>query len=306
MISIKQISYALKVAANLHFKKAADQCFVSPSTLSNAITEMEKQLGFQVFERDNRKVIITSLGADFIEKAQSIKLQLEDIRKISELQSEPLSHRLSVGIIPTISPFFIPMVLPRIANEYPKLQLELEEAQTEILINKVKTGDLDIAILALPYDLKGMIAFKFWEEDFFWVTKADDKRAKVGQIKAENLKISELILLEDGNCLKDHVLSACKISDISQHSFKASTLTTLIQLVKGGMGTTVIPQMAIAQLLNSDPELTYSHLNEKGPHREIAIIIRPSYSGTKNVETLVKLFSSQLRKESLIPNARNT
>ncbi len=294
MISIKQIGYALKVAANLHFKKAADECFVSPSTLSNAITEMEKQLGFQVFERDNRKVIVTSLGLDFIKKAQLIKLQLEDIRKISELQSEPLSHRLSIGIIPTISPFFIPMVLPKLAIEYPKLKLEIEEAQTEVLINRVKNGDLDMAILALPYDLKGMIAFKFWEEDFFWVSKTNDKRSKAGKIKAEEIKTSELILLEDGNCLKDHVLSACKISDNSQHSFKASTLTTVIQLVKGGMGTTVIPKMAINQLLNSDPELTSSHLNEKGPHREIAIVIRPNYAGTQDVEVLVRLFSTQL------------
>ena len=294
MISIKQIGYALKVAANLHFKKAADECFVSPSTLSNAITEMEKQLGFQVFERDNRKVIVTSLGLDFIKKAQLIKLQLEDIRKISELQSEPLSHRLSIGIIPTISPFFIPMVLPKLAIEYPKLKLEIEEAQTEVLINRVKNGDLDMAILALPYDLKGMIAFKFWEEDFFWVSKTNDKRSKAGKIKAEEIKTSELILLEDGNCLKDHVLSACKISDNSQHSFKASTLTTVIQLVKGGMGTTVIPKMAINQLLNSDPELTSSHLDEKGPHREIAIVIRPNYAGTQDVEVLVRLFSTQL------------
>ncbi len=294
MITIKQIGYALKVAANLHFKKAADECFVTPSTLSNAITEMEKQLGFQVFERDNRKVMVTNLGADFIKKAQLIKLQLEDIRKISELQSEPLSHRLSVGIIPTISPFFIPMVLPKLSIEYPKLILQLEEAQSELLINRVKTGDLDMAILALPYDLKGMVAFKFWEEDFYWVSKADDKRSKVGKIKARDLKASELILLEDGNCLKDHVLSACKIAESSQHSFRASTLTTVIQLVKGGMGTTVIPEMAISQLLNSDPELTSSHLNEKGPHREIAIVIRPNYAGRKDVEVLLSLFARQL------------
>ena len=294
MITIKQIGYALKVAANLHFRKAADECFVTPSTLSNAITEMEKQLGFQVFERDNRKVMVTNLGADFIKKAQLIKLQLEDIKKISELQSEPLSHRLSVGIIPTISPFFIPMVLPKLTIEYPKLKLQLEEAQSEVLINRVKTGDLDMAILALPYDLKGMIAFKFWEEDFFWVSKANDKRSKVDKIKARDLKTSELILLEDGNCLKDHVLAACEISESFQHSFRASTLTTVIQLVKGGMGTTVIPKMAISQLLNSDPELTSSRLNEKGPHREIAIVIRPNYTGRKDVEVLLSLFSRQL------------
>ena len=155
MITLKQIDYALAVSKTLHFKKAAEASFVSPSTLSNAITEMEKHLGFKVFERDNKKVFVTALGAEFLKKAQSIQLQIFDIQKFAENQSDPLSSNLSIGIIPTVSPYFLPIVLPEIKKAFPNLTLSIEESQSNILVNKVKNGELNIAILALPYNLEG-------------------------------------------------------------------------------------------------------------------------------------------------------
>ena len=114
MITLKQINYALSVSRNLHFKKAADECSVSPSTLSNAVTEMENQLGYEIFERDNKRVLKTELGKTFLESAQSIKLQIDDLEKLAHLKEEPLSHSLSLGIIPTIGPYLLPVVLPAI------------------------------------------------------------------------------------------------------------------------------------------------------------------------------------------------
>ena len=197
-------------------------------------------------------------------------------------------------MIPTISPFLIPAVLPRLNKDYPKLELQLVEAKSNELVNQIQNGELDMGILALPYPIKDLKVLKFWAEDFFWICKADDERSKMKKITARELDLSDLILLEEGNCLTDHVLSACNISFSRQHSFRVSNLNTLMQLIKGGMGTTVIPEMAISQLLNSDPELTSSHLNEKGPHREIAIVIRPNYAGRKDVEVLLSQFSRQL------------
>lgn len=124
MISIKQINYALAVAKTLHFRKAAEICFVSPSTLSNAITEMENQLGVKIFERDNKKVFVTELGREILEKSKTIKMQLEDIQKISESTKAPLSHNLSIGIIPTVSPFILPYLLPKLRSDFPKLNLK--------------------------------------------------------------------------------------------------------------------------------------------------------------------------------------
>ena len=293
MISVKQINYALAVEKELHFKNAADKCYVSASTLSNAISEMENQLGFEIFERNNKKVIVTKLGEKILKKYKNIKLQLEDIQKISENNSQPLSHPISLGVIPTISPFLMPFAIKSLSSKFPKLNLNISEGQSSELIDKVKKGDLDMAILALPFKLKGLIPIKIWAEDFFWITKKDDARSKVKEIKASELDRSELLLLEEGHCLKDHILAACKMTkQASNISFKASSLNTLVQFVKSGMGSTLVPKMAISQLMVGNPDLKNLHLNESGPHREIAIVIRPNYGGIQDVELLV----SELKK----------
>ena len=296
MLTLKQIDYALAVGKNLHFKKAADECYVSPSTLSNAITELETQLGVKIFERNNKKVIVTSLGHEILSKAKKIKLEVKNIHELAQHNVDGLSSSLSIGIIPTISPYFLPLVLPKIQKEFSNLQLKIEEGQSQILTNRVKEGDLDMAILALPYDVQDLMSFKFWEEDFFWVSHSQNKNAGKSEIKASELEHSELMLLEDGHCLKDHILDACNIDSSSQYSLKASSLNTLIQLVKGEMGTTLVPEMALKELVGNKKDLSISHLDEPGPHREIALIIRPNYAGMESVKILIDFFGNSLRE----------
>lgn len=295
MLTLKQIDYALSVAKNLHFKKAADECFISPSTLSNAITELETQLGVKIFERNNKKVIVTSLGKEILAKAKKIKLEVQNIHELAQHNITGLCSSLSIGIIPTISPYFLPLVLPKLQKKFSDLSLKIEEGQSQILINRVKEGDLDMAILALPYDVQDLLSFKFWEEDFFWVSHSQNKNAGKPEIKASELEHSELMLLEDGHCLKDHILDACNISDSSQYSFKASSLNTLIQLVKGKMGTTLVPKMALKELIGSRKDLSISHLDEPGPHREIVLIARPNYVGIESTKMLVEFFRKTLK-----------
>ena len=296
MLTFKQIDYALAVGKNLHFKKAADECYVSPSTLSNAITELETQLGVKIFERNNKKVIVTSLGREILSKAKKIKLEVKNIHELAQHNVDGLSSSLSIGIIPTISPYFLPLVLPKIQKEFSNLQLKIEEGQSQILTNRVKEGDLDMAILALPYDVQDLMSFKFWEEDFFWVSHSQNKNAGKSEIRASELEHSELMLLEDGHCLKDHILDACNIDSSSQYSLKASSLNTLIQLVKGKMGTTLVPEMALKELVGNKKDLSISHLDEPGPHREIALIIRPNYAGMESVKILIDFFGNSLRE----------
>jgi len=300
MISIKQINYAIAVAETLHFKKAAEQCFVSPSTLSNAITEMENQLGLKIFERDNKKVIVTNLGKSIIEKAKNIKNEIENISKLSELNSEPFSNSISLGIIPTIGPFLLPILLPRIKKDYPNLNLNIVEAQTDVLLKKISSGEIEMAIMALPFETSGYKVNKFWNENFFWITKKEDPRSNKTSIKAKDLDLSELIMLEEGNCLKDHILNACKIKNTSKITFNASTLSTSIELVKGGIGTTLVPEMAVTKLIADNPELSKIKLDEKGPHREIALISRQNYAGEREVKDLMKLFSEELKSHENI------
>ena len=298
MLTLKQIDYALAVGKNLHFKKAADECYVSPSTLSNAITELETQLGVKIFERNNKKVIVTSLGQEILEKAQQIRLEVQNIYELVQNKSNGLSHHLSLGIIPTISPYFLPLILPKIQKEFPDLKLKIEEGQSGLLTQKVREGDLDMAILALPYELNGLISLKFWEEDFYWVSHDQNKLAGKSEIKASELERSQLMLLEDGHCLKDHILDACNISSSSKYSLKASSLNTLIQLVKGKMGTTLVPKMAIKELIGNKKGLLISHLNEAGPHREIALIIRENYAGIESAKLLGNFFQERLKETS--------
>lgn len=296
MISIKQIHYALAIAKRLHFKKAADDCFVSASTLSNAITELENHLGFMVFERTNKKVIITRLGQKFLSKAKSIQIDFDEIYKIGDDQKEPLSSNLSIGIIPTIGPYLLPMVLPKLKKQYPKLSLKVIESQSNSLVKKVNNGDLDIAILALPYNLKGLLSFKFWHEDFYYITHKNRKLERT--IKAKDIDHSELMLLDDGHCLKNHVLAACKINNKQQFSMEASNLNTLSQLVANDMGTTLVPYMSVKNIVDTNPNIKKSLLKEPGPHRELAIIARPTYSSTENVILLKELFENELRNNS--------
>ena len=297
MLTLKQIEYALAVAKNLHFKKAADECFISPSTLSNAITELETQLGLKIFERSNKKVIVTSLGHEILDKAKRIKLEVQNIHELAQHNNmDGLNSSLSIGIIPTISPYFLPLILPKLQKEFSNLQLKIEEGQSHILTNRVKEGELDMAILALPYDVQDLVSFKFWDEDFFWVSHNQNKNAGKSEIKASELEHSELMLLEDGHCLKDHILDACNIESSSQYSLKASSLNTLIQLVKGKMGTTLVPKMALKELVGSRKDLSISHLDEPGPHREIALIVRPNYAGMGNAKMLVEFFENSLKE----------
>ena len=296
MITLKQINYALSIQKNLHFKKAADECFVSPSTLSNAIHEMEAQLGTQIFERDNKKVIVTRSGEEILNKAKEIKIQMQDIYKYGKNNNSVANSSISMGIIPTVGPYFLPLILPALKEKFPNLNLKIIEGQSSQLVTKVKDGDLDMAILALPFDIKGLLALKFWKENFFLISHKEEMLNKENKIKAKNIDTSNLLVLEDGHCLKKHIISVCKISAKKKFSMESSSIGTLIQLVAGKMGKTLLPKLAVNQLVESIPDLIETELDEPGPHRELAVIIRPKYSGFKSIEELIEIFKTELKK----------
>ena len=294
MISLKQVHYALAVERHLHFRRAAEACNISQSALSTALSEMEKQLGFQIFERDNRKVLVTPLGRQVLDRARSIELQMEDLRKLADAQREPLSTPLSLGVIPTIGPYLLPRVLPALEDKYPQLQLNILEDQSAEVLDQLRRGALDAAIIALPYDCEGLLTFPFWQEDLLWIVHADDKNAGVESAKVEDLARTHLMLLKDGHCLTEHALAACNLETVATHSFSATSLSTLIQLVAGRIGSTLVPDIAVEQLVKDNARLTAIPLEEPGPHRQLAIAIRPNYPGMANVEALVQLFGENL------------
>lgn len=297
MISIKQLTYALAVEKTLHFKKAAELSNISQSALSTALHAMEKQLGLQVFERDNKKVLVTPVGKQVLEHAHNILLQVEELQHLADSQRTPLSFPLTIGVIPTICPYLLPKVLPVLNQRYPECQLNIVEDQSNMLVEQVRQGEIDAAILALPFACEGLLSMKFWQEDFYWVALKGEKHAQQQEINNHELNHCNLMLLKEGHCLKDHILEACKLTEqAANQGFGATSLNTLIQMVLGKLGTTLIPGMAIDQLISQHEELATVHLNEPGPHRSIAFILRPNYTRLSSIEALIDIC-----KEALTP-----
>ncbi|MBA6326633.1 LysR family transcriptional regulator [Colwellia sp. MB02u-6] len=298
MISLKQLHYALAVEKTLHFKKAADACNVSQSALSTAIIELEKQLGTTIFERNNKQVLITSYGQLILNKARTVKLEVDELLQISQSNNQPFMHPMTLGVIPTIGPYLLPKVLPEVRRQYPDFKLKIIEEQSQVLVDMVRRGDIDAAVLALPFPIDGLMNFDFWQEDFYWVSHKDECPSQLKEITSAELEIDKLMLLKDGHCLKDHALAACSMkSDKQKSDFDSASLHTLIQMVAGKLGTTLVPQMALDQLIYNESEIRAIHLNEPGPHRTIALIIRPNYVRTNELTMLRDIFNQELTEK---------
>ena len=296
MITLKQMHHALSVERNLHFRKAAEECNISQSALSASLLEMEKQLGFQLFERDNRKVLITRLGREVLDRIRLIETQVDDLKRLIGSNATPLSGNLCIGVIPTIGPYLLPKVLPALQEEYPDLRLEIIEDQSAELLEMLRRGSTDAAIIALPYLTEGFLNFQFWQENLHWLIHKDLVSNSLRKAERATIAKFQLMLLKDGHCLKDHALFACKLKSHSSHSFSATSLPTLVQLVKSKMGSTLVPDIALSQLVNEKSDLKAVPLSEPGPHRELVITIRPNYPGLPSIEALVKLFKKELKK----------
>lgn len=295
MISIKQLAYALAVEKTLHFKKAAELSNISQSALSTALNELEKQLGLKIFERDNKKVLVTPVGKQVLDQARNIVLEVEGLLHLADSQRAPLSYPITIGVIPTIAPYLLPKVLPILNQKYPQARMNIVEDQSHVLVDLVRRGEIDTAILALPFACDGLLSMEFWQEDFYWVALKGEKYTGQKEVTSKELNQCSLMLLQEGHCLKDHILEVCKFSEqTANQGFGATSLYTLIQMVLGGMGTTLIPAMARRPLITQHDALATVHLNEPGPHRRIAFVLRPNFTRTPSIEALVEICQSAL------------
>ena len=295
MITLKQLHYALAVEKTLHFKKAAEACNVSQSALSTAISELERQLGTIIFERNNKQVMVSNEGRLILDQAKKVNFEVSELLQISQKSTKPFESPMSIGVIPTIGPYLLPKVLPEVRKQYPHFKLKIIEDQSHVLVDMVKKGELDVAVLALPYPVEGLMCFNFWQEDFYWVCHKDECPSKVQEITSEELEVHRLMLLKDGHCLKEHALEACRLQNKKQDSgFDSASLHTLIQMVAGKLGTTLVPQMALDQLIHNESEIRAIHLNEPGPHRTLTLAIRPNYLRTNELTLLKDIFMTEL------------
>lgn len=285
--TIRQLQYLLAVVELRHFGQAAERCFVTQSTLSTGIQELENLLNVKLLERTKRRVNPTPLGLEMADKARQILELSGQLVEMAQSDKAPLVGPLKLGVIPTIGPFLLPRVLPAIRQHYPQLELYLVEDQTARLQERLATGEIDAAVLALPFEMGKLESKGFWTERFFVAIPTDHPLSQGGAIKAKTLPADELMLLEEGHCFRDHALSACHRQELQTHSaFQGTSLYTLIEMVAGGQGITFLPEMAVDSALTQRQGVCLRPLAEAGPHREIGLAWRSTYHRKHDLELL--------------------
>ena len=296
MITLRQLEFALAVAKHKHFKRAAEECNISQSALSLGIAELEKQLDTQIFERNNKQVLITPIGKEILERSQKIFSDINDLNALAHSHQAPLAYPMTIGIIPTIAPYLLPKVLPVLTHAYPKFELTVIEQKSERLLDQVRYGHIDTAIIALPYSVEGLHTFEFWAEDFFAIFPKGDQSATLDHITSSELSKKNLLLLGEGHCLTDQILSVCAMNKADFKSgFSDASLHTIIQMALAGLGTTLVPKMALAQI-HSD-NIVAVPIAEQGPHRRLAFVTRLNYARVNDVKILSEIFHRVLASE---------
>ena len=298
--TLRQLQYLTTVVELRHFGHAAEKCFVTQSTLSAGIQDLEELLEVALLERTNRKVIPTPIGEEIAQRARQILSLSEDLVDVAFSEKNPLSGRIRVGVIPTISPFLLPRVLPNVRQRLPELEVLLVEDQSERLLDQLESGEIDVAVLAFPFNTRGL-SYKIFAEEHFWIAlpKAHPL-AKLDKIKAQQLPVSELLLLAEGHCMREHALSACQLPTSTQRkSMQATSLYTLIEMVASGLGITLIPEMAVNSDMVRHADICLRKLDSKTGDaiREIGLVWRPSYRRTETLEQLTAYFTEALRND---------
>ncbi len=289
--SFRQLQYLVALVQCEHFGKAAQQCHVTQSTLSAGISEVEDILGFPLVERINKRNIrITPLAQELAQKAQELLALGEKWMEYANILNDPLSVKVKIGIIPTIAPFLLPAFLPLSRKRYPKLDVEIMESTSQSIVGAVESGNMDFGILALPYELGRLEVKKLFPDNFMAAIPNQHPLGKLKKITADKLSGEQLLLLSEGHCLTDHALQICKLS--FDKRVAGSSLFTLMQLVKGGSGITIVPEMSVPSLSRLNSQISFVPLAEPGPHREIALLYRNSWSNQAVVDVLFELLTS--------------
>ncbi|HEX8239742.1 MAG TPA: hydrogen peroxide-inducible genes activator [Allosphingosinicella sp.] len=274
--TLKQLQYLVTLQDTGHFGRAAESCFVTQSTLSASIRELESLIGVTLVERNRRVVGFTPLGARIADKARRVLREAEELADMARAAGQPLTGDLRMGVIPTIAPFLLPAMLPRLRDEWPNLRLYLREETSQAACEALQRGQLDCVLLALPFSCGEVASVALFDDPLFVAFPAGE--APEGKMVAvEAIDESRLLLLEDGHCLKDHALSACNRPDLRAHAAMMGTsLHTLVQMVDNGLGVTFIPSMAIEAGILDNTGIVAKPLRSDHGYRSIALVWRRS------------------------------
>lgn len=283
-LSLRQLRYFEAVARLGHFGAAAEECAVTQPALSMQIKELEKTLGALLFERRPGETVLTPLGREIAERVTKILLATNDLAAIAKHREKILSGTLSLGIIPTLAPYILPSLLGYLQKRYPALRLELREAQTKAMLHELSRGGLDLVMAAIPNDLPDLEEQHLFDDRFLLAVPADD--TKRSRVDPETLDPGQLILLEEGHCLRDQALSFCSNErGITKAGLGATSLSTIMQMVANGYGATFIPEIAVETEMRGR-KLALQRFTAPEPSRQIGLVWRKSSPRKKDFEAL--------------------
>lgn len=276
--TLRQLEYVVAVAEQRHFGRAARACAVSQPALSKQIQEVERLLGAALFERTRPHIRWTPLGEEIVARARKILLDVQDIMHVSEHLRDPFVGRVTLGVIPTLSPYILPLLWKYVQEHHPELEIVLQEEKTDTLVESLSSGHLDLALVALPIQHKGLHVLSLFDDPFVLAVPKRHPLDCVGPISESVLTEHALILMEEGHCLRDHALSVCTSSyAASAQEIRASSMTTLILMVEAGLGMTLLPLSCIPTEWSKAPNVRFRPFSSAlPPQRTIGLLWRPT------------------------------
>jgi len=297
-LKLKDLRYLVALADTRHFGQAAARCYVSQPTLSAQLKKLEDYLGVQLVERHPRRIAITEAGQQVVARARRIIEASDEIVSLAETRRDPLAGRLRVALLPTIGPYLLPIVAPRLRRKLPRLELLLYEYQTGPMLQHLQAGDIDLGILALPVPSEGLAERKLFDEPFVVAVPEKNPLAARRSLKAADLNGETLLLLEDGHCLRDQALDVCSRTQVHEkQDFRATSLETLRQMVASGSGITLLPQLAASGAYGNARGIVTVPFARPEPVRHIGALWRRTSARGKAIEAVCDVIADYAGKQ---------
>ncbi len=305
-MNLRDLKYLLALADHKHFGKAALASFVSQPTLSTQIKKLEDELGVSLVERAPRKVMLTPAGRDAAERARRIVAEIEQMKEAARRSQNPDAGSVRLGLFPTLGPYLLPHVIPRLRQRFPDLELLLVEEKSDLLLQQLREGKLDAALLALPVADERLHVEPLFEEPFVLAVPENHPLAKRDALSLDELSQQQLLLLEDGHCLRAQALEVCRLSGANEKSeFRATSLETLRQMVAANVGITLLPTLAVKPPVAQSPNIHLLGFSDSQPSRRIAMLWRKSSAMDEFLQQLAQVFR-ELPQELLEPHVGTT
>ena len=290
-MNLRDLKYLVALADHKHFGRAAAACYVSQPTLSTQIKKLEDELGVPLVERAPRKVMLTLAGRDAAERARRIVAEVEQMKEAARRSQDPEAGTVRLGMFPTLGPYLLPHVVPRIRARFPHLELLLVEEKSDVLLSRLREGKLDAGLLALPVADDQLHTEFLFEEPFVLAVPESHPLAQRGSLTLAELSHQQLLLLEDGHCLREQALDVCRLSGANEKSeFRATSLETLRQMVAADVGITLLPALAVKPPVARSPNIHLLGFSDSHPSRRIAMVWRKSSAMSGFLQVFAQVF----------------